>query len=596
MMKQRTAFSLFGILMYTCVTLTLPSRSGGSGNANSAASPDSCLACHANPATMAAAGYPHFTVTPEEVLRQSGMSASCDACHLGNPAETERDKAHKGMGRLLLVRKKGQLAESAERRSPLELTGNPMSRIKHQITKNGTTAVDPSVALVLYQDKRKDTLSQDFAVMAKTCGSCHAREFEEFTRSTMARNAKQSSYQGWAAKEHGPHNCGVWFEGNYDKIAGNTALPFSREQSALNQRSCNSCHVGCLDCHYDPQPADPAHPGLGVHTFNRTPKPESCYGGGRGQICHAGPEERRRGAGYFGGTYSNPEGMEPDIHQVKKVGCLDCHESTKSNKEIGHAMIKRQGSCDGCHGLEIKRHRQSLHKNLSCEACHVQNVSGYQGTFWGPGKLAGADTPFFKYKDYYGVMKEPILIRDQNGRWIPVKPFPMAALNQKRSGLQPGLHWRWPRELPDLQRTDDAWGYVGLFDGLPENNRALLWIQMDKVSHKYGKSRSCASCHDLPGGEQRQRVTWDFGDAGALPFSGSHIVIAGSKGLFIREMQSEKIEVLEGYRLSSLAPWVYLKDRWSIGGDFSLPAIKDRKLYDSAKSDGARARGAGVVH
>ena len=413
----------------------------------------------------------------------------------------------------------------------------------------------------------------------------------------MARNAKQSRYQSWVDSERGPHNCGVWFDGNYDKIAANTAVPFSREQSAQNQRSCNTCHVGCLDCHYDPQQRDPANPRLGMHTFNRTPKPESCYGGGRGQICHAGPEERRRGAGYFGASYANPEGMEPDVHQAKKVGCLDCHESTKSNKEIGHAMIKRQGKCDACHAGQIKGHRQSLHKKLSCEACHIRNVSGYQATFWGPGKLAGTETPFFKYKEYYGVMKEPILLRDQKGRWIAVKPFPMAVMNQKQSGLKPGLHWRWPKNLPDLQRTDDAWGYVGLYDGLPENNRALLWIQMDKVSHKYGKSRSCASCHELPRGEQRQYVTWDFSDAGALPFSGSHTVIADKKGLSIRDITSEKIELTDGAKLSSLAPWFYLKDKWSIKGDFSLPPLKNRKLYDRAVRGGvAKASAAGVIH
>lgn len=557
---------------------------------------DTCTVCHGNRAKMTALGFPHLTVTPEEANRESGMTATCADCHLGDPSSPERTAAHRGMGRLQLVRKKGMVAETAERVAPLELTGNPMTRIKHQITKNGKTVIDPDVALVLYQDKRRDTLSQDFNIMEKTCGSCHTWEFSEFTRSTMARNGKQRQYQNWTDPQRGPHNCGAWFEGNQEKIAANTAVPFSREQSALNQRSCNTCHVGCLDCHYDPQPQNPANPKLGMHTFNRVPKPESCYGGGRGQICHAGPEERRRGAGYFGASYANPEGMEPDVHQVKKVVCLDCHENSGSNSQLGHAMIKRQGRCDRCHERQLASHRQSLHKSLSCEACHIQNVSGYQGTYWGPGKLAGIDTPYFKYKEYYGIMKEPILIRDQKGRWIPVKPFPMAVLNQKDSPLKPGLHWRWPANLPDLQRTDDAFGYVGLFDGLPESNRALLWIQMDKVSHKYGKSRSCASCHELPDGEQRQLVQWDFSDAGALPFSGSHTVRAGKKGLSIGEMKSEKIEVLDGFRLSSLAPWFYLKDRWHIDGDFSLPSLRDRDLYTRVKGDTGKARSAKVLH
>ena len=138
---------------------------------------------------------------------------------------------------------------------------------------------------------------------------------------------------------------------------------------------------------------------------------------------------------------------------------------------------------------------------------------------------------------------------------------------------------------------------MGLFDGLPENNKALLWIQMDKVSHKYGKSRPCASCHDLPGGEQRQDVSWEFSDAGAMPFSGSHTVVAGKRGLSLKDIKTgDKIELTEGYQLSSLAPWYYLKDKWAIRGDFSLPPLKDRKLYDGVEGDLSKARKRGVVH
>lgn len=574
--------ALSGLL---ALILIIPVAALAADPAGSSKTESSCIGCHSSAEQMAKLGYPHFTVTQEEVRVQSGMSADCPDCHLGDAAQADAGAAHQGMGRLQLVRRKGTRVETAQRAVPLEVTGSPMTRIKHRVNKDGSAAVDPSVTLVLYQDKRRDNLSQNFAMMEKTCGACHAKEFQEFTKSTMARNAKQSSYRSWSDPERGPHNCGVWFDGNYQKIAGNTALPFSPEQSALNQRSCNTCHVGCLDCHYDPQAKDEKNPRLGMHTFNRIPKPESCYGGGRGQICHAGPEERRRGAGYFGKSYANPEGMEPDVHQTKQVSCLACHENSGSNKELGHAMVQRQAKCDGCHLKQMKSHQSSLHRKLSCEACHTSNISGYQATFWGPGKLAGMDTPYFKYKDYYGIMKEPILIRDQKGRWIPVKPFPMAVMNQKEASLKPGLHWRWPASLPDLQRTDDAWGYVGLFDGLPENNKALLWIQMDKVSHKYGKSRSCASCHELPGGEQRQQVTWEYSDAGALPFAGSHTVSAGKKGIRISDMKSEPIELSAGFRLSSLAPWVYLKDKWEISGDFSLPVVKNWKQYEAGRKD-----------
>jgi hypothetical protein len=210
--------------------------------------------------------------------------------------------------------------------------------------------------------------------------------------------------------------------------------------------------------------------------------------------------------------------------------------------------------------------------------------------------MAGTATAYFKFKAYYGYMSEPILIKDQKGRWIPVKPFPMAVMNQRESPFKPGLYWRFPGDLPDLQRTDDAWAYVGLFGGLPENNQALLWLQMDKMSHKLGKSRTCDSCHGDLNGVQRRQVTWEYSDPGAAPFSGSHTVLADRSGLFIRDMRSESIQPEIGYTLSAFAPWVYLKDKWQVKGDFSLPEIRDRKGYEAARTDPERSRKAGMLH
>lgn len=568
--------------------------------ARGAEAPNSCLSCHEDGKKMAELGYSHFTVTQAEVEKQSGMPASCPDCHLGDPSKTGKEEAHRGMGRLLLVKKKGLLAEQRERQYPLEVTERgtpPLHSLTFYGEKDGKRVVDQTVKMITYQDKKRDTLSQDFTQMEKTCGKCHPREVAGFRQSKMGSNARHRLYRSWADRERGPHNCGVWFAENYQKIAAATAVPFDRETNALNQRQCNTCHAGCLDCHYTPSAKGGDDPKKGMHSFARTPPPQSCYGGGRGTICHAGPEERRRGAGYFGGKYSFPEGAEPDVHLAKGVGCLDCHDSGKTDKGSAHAMVNRRATCDRCHAAAVKSHARSAHKKLSCEACHVRNVGGYQGTFWGPGRLAGTETPFYKYNDYYGIMPEPVLIRDRRGRWIPVKPFPMAVMNQKSSALKPGLHWRYPEELPGLERTGDAYGYVGLFGGLPENNNALLWLHMDKVSHKYGRSRSCASCHALPGGEQRQEVSWEYSGDGAFPFKGRHTVVAGGKGLFIRDMRAEeKIEVSEGYQLSSFAPWVYLRDKWGIAGNFALPPLKDRKLYQRTAAKTAEARKAGVLH
>ena len=559
---------------------------------------DSCRECHENPQKMAALGYGHFTVTQKEVEAQSRMPAGCSECHLGNPTASAKDAAHQGLARVLVVRKKGLTADTSPRKYPLEFGTDQTSRVRTATEQDGKKSWDASVAALSWHDKRSDSLSQDFEVMKKTCGACHEKEFAEFAKSTMGTNGKQSQYRGWTEKQRGPHNCGPWFEGTFDQMQANTTIPMDRTSHTINQKSCNTCHVGCLDCHYNPMPKSTTNPAMGSHTFAKTPPALSCYGNGRTSICHAGPEDRRRGAGYFGGSFSFPEGNEPDVHLQAKVGCLDCHDSSKTDKSLGHGTVKRQadGSCKRCHAGAVKSHAGSLHKNLSCEACHIQRVAGYQGTYWGPGTLAGVATPFFKYKAYYGIMPEPILIKDQKGRWIPVKPFPMAAMNQKESPYTPGLHWRFPATLPDLQRTDDAWAYVGVFGGLPENNKALLWIQMDKMSHKLGKSRNCDSCHADPNGTQRQPVTWEYGDPGAEPFDGSHTVVADRKGLAIREMRSDRIEPDKGVAISSFAPWIYLKDAWQVSGDFSLPIIHDRKAYEKSSLSTESARTTGALH
>jgi hypothetical protein len=93
-----------------------------------------------------------------------------------------------------------------------------------------------------------------------------------------------------------------------------------------------------------------------------------------------------------------------------------------------------------------------------------------------------------------------------------------------------------------------------------------------------------------------QKVTWEYSDPGAFPFSGSHEVIANGKGLFVKGMQSEKIEPEQGYSISSFAPWVYLKDAWQIPGDFSLLVINDRKQYETINGHPDRSRKSGVVH
>ncbi len=99
-------------------------------------------------------------------------------------------------------------------------------------------------------------------------------------------------------------------------------------------------------------------------------------------------------------------------------------------------------------------------------------------------------------------------------------------------------------------------------------------------THKYGKARECESCHTKEG-EQRQEVSWKYADAGADPFDGKHVVIANKEGLFIKDMQAvSEIKVKEGWKVEDFAPWHYLKDKWQVKGDFSVPPIKNRETYE----------------
>ena len=116
------------------------------------------------------------------------------------------------------------------------------------------------------------------------------------------------------------------------------------------------------------------------------------------------------------------------------------------------------------------------------------------------------------------------------------------------------------------------------------------------MSHKIGKSRTCDSCHGDPQGVQRRQVTWEYNDPGAAIFTGSHTVLADRSGLSIRDLRSDTIQPEAGYTLSAFAPWFYLKDKWQVRGDFSLPAIRDRKGYEAARTDPETARKSGMMH
>ena len=340
------------------------------------------------------------------------------------------------------------------------------------------------------------------------------------------------------------------------------------------QKACNICHAGCLDCHYAPSREK------GSHAFSRTPPSPNCTGGGRSTfVCHAGTMERRRGDSYLGREFSEPAGLPEDVHVSKKIECVDCHVTGPGG--MGH--IERKATCQDCH-IEVEEAMAvSVHKNLACAACHVKVLGGYEMTSWGPGKILSQPNPFKKYSLYYGPQEPPILVRDQQGRWMPAKIWPNSMGGYKETvAPKQGLTFRWPKG-----ETRDAFVQLGTFNVPGGNNNYLAWLQVEEVAHPLGKSRTCASCH----GSDRQvsKVKWHYFDSqGADPFDGSQEVVADKNGLHVKDIKAtSKITVMEGGKIENFAAWMKLGDIWKTSGDFSIPKsdpLKYRSLERALKA------------
>jgi len=341
-------------------------------------------------------------------------------------------------------------------------------------------------------------------------------------------------------------------------------VPISREQVVNKQRACNMCHAGCLDCHYTPTRE------LGSHAMSRVPPSLNCTGGGRSTfVCHAGTMERRRGDSYLGRELSEPPGLPEDVHVAKKIECVDCHQTGPGG--MGH--IERAATCQDCHIDVEQAMAASVHKNMACEACHVKVLGGYEMTSWGPGEIAGKPNPFKKYSLYYGPQGPPVLLRDQNNRWIPTKIWPNSAGNIKDPvAAIPGLTFRWPKG-----ETHDSYAMLGTFSFPGGNNLYLAWLQVEQVAHPLGKSRDCESCHAFPA--QTALVTWQYYDAqGAYPFTGGQRVVADKDGLRVTDIKADsKMKLMPGGSTENFAAWLHLGDIWRTKGDFSIPKADTAK-------------------
>lgn len=323
--------------------------------------------------------------------------------------------------------------------------------------------------------------------------------------------------------------------------------------------------------------------GKGAHAMSRIPPSVNCTSGGRSTfVCHAGTMERRRGDSYLGKELAEPAGLPEDVHVKQKLECVDCHQTGPEG--MGH--IERKATCQDCHIEVEEAMATSAHKNLSCEACHVKVLGGYEMTSWGAGKVLSQPSPFKKYSLYYGPQEPPILLKDQKGIWMPVKIWPNSVgFIKEEVKPKPGLTWRWARG-----ETRDAFVQLGTFSFPGGNNNYLAWLQVEQAAHPLGKSRTCVSCH---GSEtQTAMVTWRFFDSqGAEPFAGSQKVVADRNGLRVTDIRAtSKITLMEDGNTKDFAAWMKLGDIWKTSGDFSIPRadVKKYRELERALSDSRR--------
>ncbi len=362
-------------------------------------------------------------------------------------------------------------------------------------------------------------------------------------------------------------------------------MPISERAAFDTQRTCNQCHVGCLDCHFDPRKKDIYTPGAGPHSVTKRPTSLSCYGGGRSFSCHAGPLERRRGDGYFRAefTQASSEGKKMlseaiDVHMKRQIACIDCHQP---NKATGyHADLHRNVDCASCHAKTVAAHSKGVHKNVDCASCHVKLVGGYAFNFWTLGGGEGKKNPITRLQDYYVKPLTPILVKNPKGIWIPVHVIPHTSGNVVADEVKLSGRLLY-RNKPDssierLYFSSDSYAITGLVRELDDKDHdTMVWFNVERVAHGIGKSRPCQGCH----ASSAQTVKVAFESAGE-PYkdieNGEYTIIADHKGLRVVDFKARD----GGPMPAGLGPF---KDKWNLPGDFALPEIKNKKLFEKTK-------------
>ncbi|MDA8387081.1 MAG: cytochrome c3 family protein [Nitrospiraceae bacterium] len=565
---------------------------------------DSCTACHYDAARMKGLGAARFAFNAASLAAQTGMPrARCVDCHLGNPRGKTAALAHKGFLTLSVLDSRWRAFRRPEMPGK-DLAdwgflkprgGNRAFFLMPKLIekKTGKEVNNPSYRIVLWQDRNTSTLAFNPVIAEKTCGRCHPKEVSGYLGSPMGGGKgahTQSQYRYWTGPA-GPQICGLWlgalakpaqdsFTGaNLGIYGAHSTTPIPAKFAFHNQRGCNQCHTGCLDCHFKPEAADPKDPARGPHTFIRKPDSLSCYGGGRSFACHAGPLERRRGDGYLRAefTESAPWGEKllernADVHLAKGIECVDCHKP--DNRKGLHADLIRDPGCSECHGAIVREAARGVHKDVACAACHVRYIGGYAFNFWTALGLPGRMNPLVRISDYLTGAEKPLLIMDPGGKWIPVHVVPSTSGNVKPREVKISRRLIF-RDRPyvainRLHYSEDSFAVTGLAGNVNARDKdVLVWLNIDRVAHSLGKARSCRDCH----ASRAQKIVVKFsGGSYEDVENGRYTIEADANGLRVTDFRGPD----GGPMPDGLKPF---SGKWAMKGDFSLPAIRDRALY-----------------
>ncbi|TAN42005.1 MAG: hypothetical protein EPN25_03905 [Nitrospirae bacterium] len=584
------------LVLSVLAVFAAPASSGG----------DSCVLCHGDRARISEQGAPQFYLTEEAVRQQTRMQAACTDCHLGNPRAALKDEAHQGVVSARLSDPKFNVINrnsmpAKDREAWKELRPEGTNRSTHLLPKvqaDGRLRDNPAYNLLLLQDKNPLTFAFNPVIAEQTCGKCHTDIVQSFLKSPMGGAAgahTQSQYRAWTGPA-GPQSCGLWTgqltrpgqdnftTENMNYYNEHSTARLSEKMSHNTQRTCNKCHVGCLDCHLDTRKKAGNEQSI-AHTFVKKPSSFSCYGGGKAFICHAGPLERRRGDGYLRAefTQAGHNGKEilnrqQDVHMKNNIECVDCHEPNRQTK--AHADLRRDVSCDKCHAQVVRTHAAGPHRNVDCAACHTRLIGGYAFNFWSAVGPAGAENPLTRIQDYQVEAIRPLLIKNPKGIWIPVHPVPHTSGNVKPEEvkLSKQLIFRNRPEAAIDRRyfSNDSYAITGLVRDLDDKDRnTMVWLNLDRIAHATGKSRDCDDCH----ASEAQKIVVKFeGGSYKNLEDGEYSIIADRKGLRVTDFK--------GADGTSVPPELLpFRDKWSLPGDFALPAVRDRDLYRKLQAD-----------